>query len=59
MKKIIQTLLLTLSLTVTSCIGNGKSVRAGLARIVAPVTLGVARNQHEQAYFDIPTNRKG
>tara|TARA_B110000444_G_scaffold219004_1_gene218865 strand:+ start:58 stop:816 length:759 start_codon:yes stop_codon:yes gene_type:complete len=57
MKKIIQTLLLTLSLTVTSCIGNGKSVRAGLARIVAPVTLGVARNQHEQAYFDIPTNR--
>lgn len=58
MKKIIQSLLLlSLSLAVASCIGNGKSVRAGLARIVAPVTLGVARNQYEQAYFDIPTNR--
>lgn len=58
MKNIIRIpLLLTLSLAVTSCIGNGKSVRAGLARFVAPVTLGIARNQYAQAYFDIPTSR--
>lgn len=49
--------LLVLSLLLTSCIGNGKSVHAGLSRIAAPVTLGVARKQYEQAYFDIPTNR--
>lgn len=51
------TLLLALSLTVSSCIGNGKSVRAGISRIVAPVTLGIERKQYDQAYFDIPTNQ--
>lgn len=50
-------LLFTLLLAVTSCIGNGKSIRSGLARFAAPVTLTVARSQYEQAYFDIPTNR--
>jgi len=58
MNRIIQIpLLLALSLAVTSCIGDGKSARSGLSRIIAPVTLGVARKQYEQAYFDIPTNR--
>ncbi len=41
----------------SSCIGNGKSVRSGLSRIAAPVTLGVARKQYEEAYFDIPGSR--
>ncbi len=55
MKKIIQIpFVLVLSLVITSCIGNGKSVRAGLSRAIAPITLGVARNQYEQAFFDIP-----
>ena len=50
-------LLLALLLALSSCIGDGKSARSGLARIAAPVTLAMARKQHEQAYFDIPTNR--
>lgn len=54
----IKILLLFVSLTLLfSCVGNGKSVRSGLSRIVAPATLAVARNQYAEAYFDIPTSR--
>lgn len=50
-------ILLAFLLALSSCIGNGKSVRSGLGRIAAPATLAVARKQYEQAYFDIATNR--